>query len=95
MNVTRFDGEKYRGFELGWTLGLHGYLAAWRSSLDDGWCLGHVYVDVREECGQLAKECVDYFYAQDAREVELGRKLTMDEVLALGKELSAQRRPKP
>lgn len=79
VNVTPWP-INYRGFQLGWYRGLYGFKAAWRSSFDRAWDIGHIYVDTVEETQQLAKECIDWNYKLDAKEVELGRELTLDEI---------------
>ena len=76
--------EQYRGFRLAWQEGLHGYKAMWRSSLESMWTVGCVYVDEKEETLQLAKECIDFNYRKEAAEAELGRRLTLQEICAMG-----------
>ena len=86
MNVVSMVGHPYnvpiyRGFQIGYVIGLHGVKAAWRSSLEPTWIIGNIYVDSIEEVEDLAKECIDFNYHIDVREAVLGRKLTMDELL--------------
>lgn len=40
MKVTLIDVESYRGFRIGYAVGLHGFRAAWRSSLVPKWIIG-------------------------------------------------------
>ena len=64
----------------------HGYKAAWRSSLEENWVIGHIYVDDPIEALRLAKECIDFNYRADALEVELGRKLTTGDLKRVSEE---------
>ena len=82
------DEPEYRGFEIGYIVGLHGYLAAWRivsSSALVRWVEGHIYVDTIDEIPQLARECIDYYYNEYTLETQLGSTLTMTERLAFHK----------
>lgn len=77
----------YRGFHLGWAIARRGrgYIAAWRSSLESGWILGHIVVESVEDVPGLARECVDFKYRMDVEEVILERKLTREELAAMAK----------
>jgi hypothetical protein len=76
----------HRGYRLGYAIGLHGYLAAWRSSLDTDWKVSHIYADGKEDAIRLAIECIDYNYGTEAVEAFLGRDLTMQELIDHGRE---------
>jgi hypothetical protein len=78
--------ENYRGFRLGWVPGPHGIKAAWKSSLESEWRIGHIYVDTVSEAVQLARECIDFNYRTEVKEAELGRRLTFDEMAKIGTE---------
>jgi hypothetical protein len=80
MRITPLN-MTYRGFELGWYVGLPGlgYKAAWRSSLEGKWREGHMYVDTVEEIPELCRQCIDFQYRVEATEAALGRKLTINE----------------
>jgi hypothetical protein len=78
--VNDFDMPTYRGFCIGFVMGAHGYLAAWRSSMEDEWSIGHVYVDTPQEIEKLAHECIDFNYRAEAEEISLGRKLYIDDL---------------
>lgn len=81
---------KHRGFHLGYVAGRHGYLAAWRSSLEDKWTIGHIYVDDVGAAANLARECVDFNCAKESREVELGHKLLKDDLMDLIKSMKKE-----
>jgi hypothetical protein len=80
LRVTPLDVPSYRGFHIGYAVGLHGYLAAWRSSLEDHWHEGCLYVDAVNEIEKLAHECIDFNYRVEAEEAAIERKLTANEV---------------
>jgi hypothetical protein len=86
MRIQTLNIE-YRGYHLAYAVGRHGYLAAWKSSLCDEWYIGHIYVDTVSEIRKLAEECIDFEYKRQSLEAGLGRKLTMNEMLELGKKL--------
>lgn len=75
----------YRDFDIGVMTGLHGYLAAWRSTLkgEQLWTEGHIYVDTLNEIIPLAKECIDFQLRIEVYERLLLRKLTLKETGAL------------
>lgn len=83
MSVRPLD-ISHRGLEIGYVVGLHGLRAAWRSSLEDGWHEGHIYVDSVDEIPRLARECIDWNYLKHVAEVEKGSALTLDEIMRLG-----------
>jgi hypothetical protein len=71
----------YRGFEIGYAVGIHGWLkACWRSSMETEWREGSIYVDGVEEIDPLVRQCIDYNYRIEATEAVLGRRLEMNEL---------------
>ena len=77
VRVRRLKFE-YRGFKLGYLETSYGCKAAWRSSFENSWNVSNLYADSNEleDVILLAKDCIDYQYKLEAREVEAGRKLT-------------------
>lgn len=85
MKIHILDLPPYRGFRIGHIEGGHGHKAAWKSSLEDRWNEGNLYVDSADEVPQLATDCIDFICRTEVEEVELGRKLTSEELVALHK----------
>lgn len=79
MRVNSIN-TRYRGFDLGFSLGMYGYLPAWRSSFDTDWHVSSMYAKDRDDVQRLAQDCIDYKYRVEASETERGRKLTFEEM---------------
>lgn len=86
MNI-HVVSECYRGFRMGWTMGPHGFKAAWKSSLETEWTISCVYAKSNTDAIVLAKQCIDFRYKSDAVEANLCRKLTTQEIIEIGKGL--------
>ena len=86
MNRMKLFHWQYRGFATGYVqCDLPGsifghYTGCWKSSMDAGWHTGCVYKETLEEVPKLIRDIIDYNYRIEAKEFELGRKLTMSEI---------------
>lgn len=80
--MTIIDLEyRYRGFNIGFVESLHGYLPAWKSSLEfNQWTVGHLAMSTVAEIPSVAEECIDFNYRVEAVESFLERKITANEL---------------
>lgn len=85
LRVTPLDVPSYRGFEIGRITGRHGYKPAWRIPGRE-WVECFVIADDDfEDLVRLAKECIDFRYNEYALEAQIGRPLTMEDIITLHK----------
>lgn len=82
MKVNQLDIPLHGEHRIGYVTGRHGYLACWRKS-SESWIIGHIYVDSVSCVEALAKQCIDWRIVVDAEESRIGRKLSLDELVAL------------
>ena len=87
LPVEPLGEPPYRGFEIGRIIGLHGYKPAWRSIVPGSqWIEGYIYAhDELDDLILLAKQCIDWRYNEYTLEVQLGRSLTIEDVMAFHK----------
>lgn len=73
----------YRGHSIGRVLGIHNcWKGTWRHVFDPGWIIGSVLADDEDDAIRLAKECVDYRHRESLLALQLGRRLTMADLMA-------------
>lgn len=80
MSAIKLLDKTYRGFTIGYVEGLYGYRPAWRSSLENKWRESYVYADSFDDIEVLARQCIDFQYKESAKEIEIGRAPTIDEL---------------
>lgn len=72
-------GVRYRGYDLGYHEGLHGFIAIWSRPGERR--EGCIYVDTKEETIPLAKECINFYFRVQVQEMILDRPLTTTELM--------------